>query len=333
MIIKLNKAVQVLKDGGVIAFPTETVYGLGADATNKEAVEKVFEIKKRPKDNPLICHFYSLEQVKKFVPDLNKTAELLIKSFSPGPLSLLVNLPKNTNLLPATRGKFSVIVRIPEHLLTLELIKKLDKPIVGPSANTSGKMSGTNPEMIQKDLSGKLGGILDGGNSEIGLESTILDCRNENQIKILRPGAIGVLELKKVLERVEILETGENEQKEIVPGAKYKHYSPEIDIQKIDLDKAKELKNFEENIHVILLGSSEDLKNLGELGKNVKIIDLGSKKDLNSISKNLYYNLFKTDKLNQELKLELKKAYLIDLKLGSSSIEKAIKNRLEKVVN
>ena len=199
MLVDLDRAAKILLGGGVVAFPTETVYGLGAVATDRRAIEKVYQIKNRPLDNPLICHFYGLEQIKEYVPDLPKIAELIFQEFAPGPISLLVPLSNNSPLLPATAGLPSVIARMPNHPLTLELLRRLRLPLAGPSANTSGKFSGTDPEMIEKDLGSKIDGILDGGQSNVGLESTILDCRRPQELKILRQGAIGDLELETFL--------------------------------------------------------------------------------------------------------------------------------------
>jgi L-threonylcarbamoyladenylate synthase len=145
--LTISQAGNILKQGGIIAFPTETVYGLGAVASNGQAVEKIYKAKHRPADNPLICHFYSINQIKTYVKDMPEIVELLFKHFSPGPLSILLNLPENSPLAPATRGSDTVICRIPDHPLALELVKEVGEPLAAPSANTSGKMSGTTAEV------------------------------------------------------------------------------------------------------------------------------------------------------------------------------------------
>jgi len=227
MLVSLQKSVEIIKKGGVVAFPTETVYGLGADATNAQAISKVFEAKNRPKDNPLICHFYSTQQIMEylFIPP---TLLRIMQKITPGPVSFVLPIDPNSVLKPATAGQKTVIVRIPNHPLALKLIEQINKPIVGPSANTSGKTSGTTAQMVENDLGEKIDGILDGKDCLVGLESTILDGldfyknadlknnlqknkedeENLNQklptIKILRPGIIGQNELTKILTELKI---------------------------------------------------------------------------------------------------------------------------------
>jgi L-threonylcarbamoyladenylate synthase len=326
--ITLNQAVLILSQGGVVAFPTETVYGLGADATSKKAVERVFEIKDRPKDNPLICHFYSLEQILEYINKINDSSVYLINNFTPGPLSLLLNLKENSPILPATRGKETVIARIPGNPLTLKLIKTLDKPIVGPSANTSGRMSGTNPEMIEKDLGSKIDGVLNGGQCNYGLESTIVDAREEGVIKILRPGKIGSTELSKIFSKKskvtpKIIKSYTLKNKEVTPGSKYRHYSPKTQLL---LSSAYNINRKEHTKKIAVLGFSEDLKKIKK-NKFIIQIDLGSALNLEMVAQKLYYNLFILDRY------DLESAFLIFPELPESDLAEAIKNRLEKILS
>lgn len=161
-----EEALKILRSGGIVAVPTETVYGLACVAENKDAVAEIYAIKQRPADNPLICHFYSLEQLKQYVQPINDIEEVLIQHFCPGPLSFVLTLRKNSPLSFATGGRESVVARIPAHPLFLSLLTKMNKPLAAPSANTSGKYSATNAQMVLHDLGDKIQGVLDGG--EIG---------------------------------------------------------------------------------------------------------------------------------------------------------------------
>lgn len=198
-ILDLKTAAKMLENGEIVAFPTEMVYGLGALASNSKAINQVFEIKNRPKDNPLICHFYSIDQIKKFAK-VNQLSQILLQHFSPGPISLLLPLVDQT-LLPATCGNPKIVCRIPNHLLTLELLTKIKIPLVGPSSNTSGFFSPTNAQMVLADIGSKISGVLDGGNCQIGLESTILEVTG-HKIEILRNGIIGKIEIEKYLQKI-----------------------------------------------------------------------------------------------------------------------------------
>ncbi|MCL2588625.1 MAG: L-threonylcarbamoyladenylate synthase, partial [Oscillospiraceae bacterium] len=169
------EAAQLLRAGEVIAFPTETVYGLGADATSDEAVSKIFAAKGRPGDNPLIVHIGAVEQLVTVVSDVSDTAQKLMDAFWPGPLTVI--LPKHENLSElVTAGLDTVGVRMPSHPVALELLRTVQLPIAAPSANVSGRPSPTRAAHVLDDLSGKIAGVLDGGAAEIGLESTVIDC-------------------------------------------------------------------------------------------------------------------------------------------------------------
>lgn len=193
----LKKAAEIIKRGGLVAFPTETVYGLGGDALNPDSVRKIFEAKKRPPDNPLIVHVSSTDVVYT-IAEVDEVAERLMKHFFPGPLTLVM---KKKRIVPdiTTGGLDKVAVRMPDHEIALRLIEFSETPLAAPSANTAGKPSPTKPEHVIEDLGGRIDAIVDGGEVQIGIESTVLDTTTTPP-RILRPGAISVEELEKYVE-------------------------------------------------------------------------------------------------------------------------------------
>ena len=196
----IDEGAKILREGGLVAFPTETVYGLGADAFNAEAVKDIFIAKGRPQDNPLIVHFACVEDVKRAVKEIPEVAYKLWERFSPGPLTLV--LPKSDELpLVTTAGIQTVGIRIPNHPIALELIKKSGTGIAAPSANTSGRVSPTLAEHVYEDMVGKIPLILDGGQTDVGIESTVLGLTKDVPI-VLRPGAVTVEMLIEVLGKV-----------------------------------------------------------------------------------------------------------------------------------
>ena len=224
-----------LKAGEVVAFPTETVYGLGADATNPTAVAKIFEAKGRPADNPLIIHVATIEQIEQYVTEVSADARRLIKAFMPGPLTII--LPNDNKIADnVTAGLDTVAIRIPDHPAAQELIRKVNLPIAAPSANLSGKPSPTSAIHVFQDLNGKISAILDGGTTGVGLESTVVDCTGP-KVTILRPGSITKTDLESVLNYLidtEITDQAEPEPKS--PGTKYTHYQPDVPLTLIDGD-------------------------------------------------------------------------------------------------
>lgn len=223
------EAGELLKAGETVAFPTETVYGLGADATNSEAVAKIFQAKGRPQDNPLIAHVATKEQLFQLVEAVPSYVEKLIDTFSPGPITYV--LPSNGTCADnVTAGLTTVGVRIPSHPVALKLLKACNIPIAAPSANLSGKPSPTTAEHVWDDLHGKIAGLVDGGPTGVGLESTVVDCTQDIPI-ILRPGGISLEELEEVVGKVMMdpaLQSASATEKPKAPGMKYKHYAPEV---------------------------------------------------------------------------------------------------------
>jgi len=235
----INKAVEVIKNGGLVAFPTETVYGLGADGLNPIAVAKIFEAKNRPTFNPLILHIFSPEYLDKITQINNDKVNLLIEKFWPGPLTLV--MPKK-DIVPKiiTAGNDTVAVRMPNNKIALELIDKCEVPIAAPSANVFGRLSPTTAAHVSEQLGEKVDIILDGGNTTIGVESTIIKV-NEEGFVLLRHGGIPIEEIQKVAGKIN-QKVNENNNPQS-PGQLPFHYSPCIPIYFIgEVDKSK-LKN------------------------------------------------------------------------------------------
>tara|TARA_R110002096_G_C14657316_1_gene727179 strand:+ start:4232 stop:5155 length:924 start_codon:yes stop_codon:yes gene_type:complete len=218
--------IEAIKSGDIVAFPTETVYGLGADAWNPSAIQKVFSTKGRPSDNPLIVHISEIEQVRDFASEIPDSASLLMEAFWPGPLTLVLKKVP-TVLDVVTAGLNTVAIRMPNHSIALEFISKTG-PLVAPSANTSGKPSPTKAEHVLLDFGSDFP-VIDGGATSIGLESTVLDLTSETPT-ILRPGAIGKSEIEAILEQEVQLSTKAPESPKS-PGQKYSHYKPNAEVR------------------------------------------------------------------------------------------------------
>ncbi|MFO7635756.1 MAG: L-threonylcarbamoyladenylate synthase [Clostridia bacterium] len=216
---------RILLEGGLVAFPTETVYGLGANALNAEAVKKIFLAKGRPQDNPLILHVLDMGMAKEYVTDIPVVAQVLAKAFWPGPLSMIF---KKSGVLPpvVTAGLDTVAVRVPDHPVALALIRGCNVPISAPSANTSGRPSPTDGSHVMEDLSGKIDAIIDSGKCRIGLESTVVDL-TVHPPRVLRPGGIPFSELSILVKDIEKGFSKAVEEKPRSPGMKYAHYSPD----------------------------------------------------------------------------------------------------------
>jgi len=218
----------VLRSGGLVAFPTETVYGLGANAFMPESVERIFHAKGRPNDNPLIVHVSRLEGVYPLVREIPKTAVKLMETFWPGPLTLLFS---KSDKIPAvvTAGLDTVGIRMPDHPVAQRLIDLAEVPIAAPSANLSGKPSPTTFEAAVADLKGKVDVIVDGGPAGIGVESTVLDISGSLPT-ILRPGGLSAEDLESVLGKVQVVTETVGKMPALSPGMKYKHYAPNADV-------------------------------------------------------------------------------------------------------
>lgn len=219
----ISEAVQALKKGGIAAFPTETVYGLGANAFNAAAVNKIFKAKGRPSDNPLIVHIADIAQLKDVASEVPPLAHKLAQKFWPGPLTLV--LPKNKRIpMRVTAGLNSVAVRMPDHPKALKLLKSFGSPVAAPSANTSGRPSPTRAEHVWEDLGNRVDAIVDGGECQYGLESTVLDLSGKLP-RILRPGAIHREDIEKITGPLPSY-TVSSRGAAASPGLRHKHYSP-----------------------------------------------------------------------------------------------------------
>ena len=301
----IEEAGKVIRDGGLVAFPTETVYGLGANALDSEAVKKIFIAKGRPQDNPLIIHVAS-KDISDLVVDISDTAKKLIDKFWPGPLTVILNkkdiVPDTTSANLSTVG-----IRMPNSQIALELIKKAGKPIAAPSANISGKPSPTEVSRCIEDLNGKIDYILGGESSNIGVESTIVDCTVEPPM-VLRPGGITLEMLHEVNSDISIdpglMKKPSEKLKPKAPGMKYRHYAPKADLKIIKGNNEKTIEIMEEMIQnyiennkkVAIITVDENFNKF----KNIPVISLGNKDDLDTIAKNLFEALRKCDDLNVE---------------------------------
>ncbi|MDM7923179.1 MAG: L-threonylcarbamoyladenylate synthase, partial [Pyrinomonadaceae bacterium] len=218
-----EEAARIIKAGGVVAFPTETVFGLGANVFDEEAIQKIFAAKQRPGDNPLIAHIGDISEIGQLAESVPECAVRLIKSFFPGPLTIV--LKKRPEISPlATAGLDSIGIRMPGHALAHEFLTACGVPVVAPSANISGKPSPTTWRAVYEDLGGRIDCILQGEATEIGLESTVVDCTAEPP-EVLRLGAVTLDDLRQVVPEMTLYLT-ESDNAPRSPGMKHRHYSP-----------------------------------------------------------------------------------------------------------
>ncbi|KIS04258.1 L-threonylcarbamoyladenylate synthase [Paucilactobacillus wasatchensis] len=231
---QIQAAADLIKAGELVAFPTETVYGLGADATNEQAVKKVYAAKGRPSDNPLIVHIASLDTVEKYAAFISPDARKLMQQFWPGSLTMIFKLKPGAFSMTVTGGLATAAFRFPDNQATLKLIKTANCPLVGPSANTSGKPSPTTAQHVYHDLNGKIAGILDDGPTRVGVESTVLDMSTDEPV-ILRPGAVTKTQIESIIGSIETNHhhVGKDETPK-APGMKYKHYAPKAQVYIVD---------------------------------------------------------------------------------------------------
>ena len=324
----LDEAAEVIKNGGIVAFPTETVYGLGANALDSNAVLKIFEAKGRPQDNPLIVHV-ATKDISDYVTEIPSIASKLMEKFWPGPLTLIF---KKKDIIPSrTSAKLdSIGLRMPSDEIALELIKRSGKPIAAPSANISGRPSPTDMNRCIQDLDGKVDYILGGDRSFVGVESTILDLTVEPAC-ILRPGGLTLEDLREVDESIYIdkallEEKAMGDLKPKAPGMKYKHYAPNAKVRVIRGENDKMLEKIGEMVHNY---KDEDLKvgvmateETKDLYEGAFVISLGRRSEPSEIAKSLFEALRSFDDLG------------VDIILSESFEEKglgiAIMNRLKK---
>ena len=234
-------AAAIIRGGGIIAFPTETVYGLGANVFDETAVAKIFEAKRRPADNPLIAHIGELPQIEELCEAITAPARKLIDAFFPGPLTVVVRKSARVPLI-ATAGLDTIGIRMPRHELARNFLAACGTPVVAPSANISGRPSPTTWEAVFEDLDGRIDCILQGEATEIGLESTVVDCTGEVPI-VLRSGAIGIEEIRQIVPETTHF-AGDVKDAVASPGMRHKHYSPRAKVVNVgDASEAKAAEN------------------------------------------------------------------------------------------
>jgi L-threonylcarbamoyladenylate synthase len=288
---QIIEAAHLLQQNEVVAFPTETVYGLGGNATNDEAVLKIFEAKGRPSDNPLIIHIGKLEQLNEFVEQIPEKASLLMNQFWPGPLTIIFRRKEGKLSDKATAGLSTVAVRMPDHPVALALINAAGIPIAAPSANRSGKPSPTTAQHVWEDLNGRISAIVDGGPTGVGVESTVVDCTEAIPV-ILRPGGITKEELVSVIGEVTsdpaLIDVGSAPKS---PGMKYTHYAPDAPLYLVvgDREYIQQLIN-EKKKAGLKVGVLTTEENQGYYNADV-IISCGHRNDLSTVANSLYDTL------------------------------------------
>lgn len=333
----IKAAAQFIKKGGTVAFPTETVYGLGADALNPDAVRKIFKAKGRPLDNPLIVHIADQEQLGMVAMEVPDCAHVLMDAFWPGPLTLIF---KRKDIVPdvTTCGLDTVAVRMPDNPIALGLIKEAGTPIAAPSANISGRPSPTTAEHVIADLSGRIDVVIDGGAVRVGVESTVVDMTPEIPV-LLRPGRVSIDEIREYVGKVLVgytdRQAGAGEAVRS-PGLKYTHYSPETRLVLVSgnssavVDKISELAREyrDRNIRVGLLVTDETAgtEEMAEYLLADGVFLLGSRYDAYEIASNLFAGL-------RYLDLEDVDVIIADGSIGIDGIGAAVMNRLKKAAD
>lgn len=323
----ISEAGSILKQGGLVAFPTETVYGLGANALDEEAAKKTYAAKGRPSDNPLIVHIADIQALEEIAVNIPPETEELAFHFWPGPLTMIF---EKSEKVPygTTGGLDTVAVRMPSDLIARELILAAGGFVSAPSANTSGRPSPTTAEHVREDLDGKIEMILDGGSVDIGLESTILDMTVTPPM-ILRPGAITADMLEKVIGPVSVDETilgSESEQAPKAPGMKYRHYAPKAKLTIVEGTLREEVLA----IRQLAYAAFREGKNVGIIATNETekfythglVKNIGTRENEKTIARNLYAVLREFDE--EEVEAIYSESFAIQ------GIGNAIMNRLEK---
>ena len=304
----INYAVNKLKDGGIVGIPTETVYGLGCNALNESSVKKIFKLKNRPKNDPIICHTNSIKKIIKYIEHLPKNAEILARKFWPGPLTILFRKNKLIPDIITSKSEY-VGFRIPNNKITLSVLDKLDFPIAAPSANKFEYISPTNPQHIIQNFNDGIDYILDDGNCLIGIESTILGFEKEKTV-IFRLGGITLEDIEKSIGKCYI-----NKDKVKIPGSFKKHYSPN---KKVYIGDIKKLSKKFEKKKIGILSFNKKYKFVDEKYQIV----MSEKSSLYEASQNFYSSLYILDNLEIDL--------IIASYLPNNNIGRSINDRLKK---
>ena len=301
---QISAAADILRQGGLVGIPTETVYGLGANALDAEAVNKIFEAKGRPQDNPLIIHIPGPQWLPRYCEDVPPLAYTLARKFWPGPLTMIL---KRKPIVPdtTTAGLDTVGVRCPDHQVTLSIIREAGVPVAAPSANTSGRPSCTTAADVMEDMEGKIDAVVDGGPCQVGVESTILDLTCTPP-RLLRPGGLPLEALEEVVGPVAVdkavterLKDGEQPK---APGMKYRHYAPKASMvlvegaqdQVITYINEEAKKKREQGLRIGIMATDESK----ELYKADVVISVGSRISMDSVAHNLFRALRDFDEEN-----------------------------------
>lgn len=321
----IREMAEKIRNGETVIFPTETVYGLGANAMDEDAAKKIYLAKGRPSDNPLIVHISDIEEVGKIALEVGEKAKKAMENFWPGPLTIIL---KKKEIVPnvTSGGLSTVAIRMPSNKIANALIRESKTQIAAPSANISGRPSPTKAEHVVKEMSGRVSGIIMGGDCDFGLESTVVDFSDDKPM-ILRPGSITKEMLEEVLGEVSIdpsLSKKEDNIKAKAPGMKYKHYSPNAQVYIVKgeennvITKMNELsrKNHAENKKTGIMCMSKDVDKF----ECDYVVDLG--KDYNEVAANLFDALIKMD----EAKMDI----VYSVCFESRGVGQAIMNRLLK---
>lgn len=304
---QMQEAGELIARGELVAFPTETVYGLGGDALDPDAARKIYEAKGRPSDNPLIVHIADISDLERIAREVPQQAHLLAEAFWPGPLTMIVW--KNEAVPYATTGGLeTVAVRMPNHPVALELIRRSGKLIAAPSANTSGRPSPTEAAHVYEDMQGRIPLILDGGTVGIGIESTIIDL-TEKPVMVLRPGYITPQMLSEVLGEEVIVDPGliaaDDTKKPKAPGMKYRHYAPKADMVIVDGERDAVVAEINARVweargkgQKAAVIATEETKGLYDADV---VLSMGSREDEDSIARQMYSILRDCDDLEVQV--------------------------------
>lgn len=320
----IEEAVTRLKSGDVVAIPTETVYGLAAVASNLSAIKKVFQVKDRPTEDPLILHIADEKQLNEIAEEVPAKAKLLIKAFWPGPLTLVFKKKKNIDGL-LTANLNTVAVRMPKHDIALEIIKKVNQPLAAPSANRFQSISPTTAEAVDKELGNKIALIVDGGPCEQGIESTVVSCVDE--LKILRLGAVAVEDIEMTLGETVFFEKKEAKDHsvpQVSPGLLSFHYAPKTPLRLYnrlaelfqDLEQTPDLKT----AAALILFSKKEAEQVQN--KIQSIFVLSETGSLTEAAKNFFSTLRRVD--------ERQPKYILALRVPEQGLGRAINDRLQK---
>lgn len=320
------EAAQLLKQGELVALPTETVYGLAADAMNPEAVKKIFEAKGRPQDNPLIVHIAAKNQLQQLIKgEIPLKAKKLINKFWPGPLTII--FPKNEEVPAETSaGLPTIAVRMPDHPLILAVIEASETVLAAPSANTSGLPSPTRARHVYDDLYGKIPLIIDGGPCHFGVESTVIDIRGKN-VKVLRPGGITREEISLFLGEDVVLAADLKDGKALSPGMKYRHYAPQKKLYIFNFDDKISILNRAlekaENKKIAVITARESKIEADFKNKNIDVLRVFSHNQPEELAQKIFNLLRKLD-ADQSI------AEIYIEELDSQGIGEAVMNRIYK---